>query len=76
MKLGKVVRRLTDENNLPKGKAHNNPILDTREYAVEVDDGEQLENAANVIAENISAQVDAEGRKYMLNDSIIDHRKD
>jgi hypothetical protein len=40
MKLGKVVRRLTDENNLPTGKAHDNPILYTREYAVEFDDGE------------------------------------
>jgi hypothetical protein len=76
MKLGKVVRRLTDENNLPTGKAHDNPILDTREYTVEFDDEEQLEYAANVIAENIYAQVDDEGRKYMLMDSIIDHRKD
>jgi hypothetical protein len=76
MKLGKVVRRLTDENNLPTGKAHDNPILDTREYAVKFDDGEQLEYGANVIAENIYAQVDAEGRRYMLIDSIIDHRKD
>jgi hypothetical protein len=39
MKLGKVVRSLTDENNLPTGKAHDNQILDTREYAVEFDDG-------------------------------------
>jgi hypothetical protein len=29
-----------------------------------------------VIAENIYAQIDAEGRIYMLMDSIIDHRKD
>jgi hypothetical protein len=76
IKLGKVVRRLTDENNLPRGKAHHNPILDTREYTVKFDDGEQLEYAANVIAENIYAQVDADGRKYMLMEYIIDHRKD
>jgi hypothetical protein len=43
---------------------------------VEFDDEEQLEYATNVIAENIYAQVDAEGRRYMLMDSIIDHRKD
>jgi hypothetical protein len=53
MKLGKFVRRLTDENNLTTGKAHDNPILDTREYAVKFDDGEQLEYATNVIAEII-----------------------
>jgi hypothetical protein len=51
MKLGKVVWRLTDDNNLPIGKSNNNPTLDTREYVVEFDDGQQLEYAANVIAE-------------------------
>jgi hypothetical protein len=43
IKLGKLVRRLTDDNNLPIGKAIANPILDTQEYVVEFDDGEQLE---------------------------------
>jgi hypothetical protein len=76
LKIGKVVRRLTEENNLPTRKANDTPILDTREYAVEFDDGEQLEYAANVIAENIYVQAEAEGSKYMLMDSIIDHRKD
>jgi hypothetical protein len=76
MKLSKVVQRLTDEKNLPTGKSQNNPILDTREYAVKFYDGEKLEYAANVIAENIYAQVDAEGRRYMLMDPIIDHRND
>jgi hypothetical protein len=76
MKLGKVVRRLTDANNLPTGNAQDNPILDTRKYAVEFDNGEQLEYAVNVIAENIYAEVDEEGRRYMLMDSIIDRRKD
>jgi hypothetical protein len=70
MSLRKVVRRLTDENSLPIEKSNAIPILDTREYVVEFDDGEQLEYAAKIIAENIYAQVDAEGRKYMLMDSI------
>jgi hypothetical protein len=38
MKLGKVVCCLTDENNLHIG-AKDNPILDTRKYGVEFDDG-------------------------------------
>jgi hypothetical protein len=75
MKFGKVVHHLTDENNLPIGKANDNPILDTRKYIVAFDDGEQLEYAANIIKENIYAQVVPEGRKYMLTDSIINHRK-
>jgi hypothetical protein len=37
---------------------------------------EQMEYAANVIAENIYAQVHAEGRRYMPMDSIVDHRRD
>jgi hypothetical protein len=76
MKLGKVDRQLTDDNNLTIGKSNDNPILDTREYVVKFDDGEQLEYTANVIAENIYAQVDTEGRRCMLMDSIIDRRKD
>jgi hypothetical protein len=52
MKLGKVVRRLTDDNILSIGRANDNPILDKLEYLVEFDDGEQLEYASNVIAEN------------------------
>jgi hypothetical protein len=75
LKRGDVVRRLTDDNNLLIVKANDNPILDSREYVVEFDDGEQLD-AGNVIAENIYAQVDAEERRYMLMDSIIDHCKD
>jgi hypothetical protein len=55
MKLGKVVQQLTDDNNLPIGKSNDSPILDTRQCVVEFDDGEQLEYAGNVIAENIYA---------------------
>ena len=35
-----------------------------------------MEYSANVIAENLYSQVDAEGHRYVLLDSIIDHRKD
>jgi hypothetical protein len=76
LKLGKVVCCLTDKHNHSIEKANNNPILGTREYVVEFDDGEQLEYATNIITKNIYAQVDAEGRSYMLMESIIDYRKD
>jgi hypothetical protein len=32
MKLGKVVCQIPDKHNFHKGKANNNPILDTPEY--------------------------------------------
>ena len=75
-RVGTVVRRRNDDNGNPIGRSNENPILDTREYEVEFGDGDVLEYSANVIAENLYSQVDAEGRRYVLLDSIIDHRKD
>ena len=58
------------------GKANSNPILDTRKYEVEFMDGQQTELVANVIAENMFAQCDSEGKnQYILLAGIVDHRK-
>jgi hypothetical protein len=73
MTVGKVIKRSVDDNVIPKGKAHSNPNLDSREYLVEFGDDEVLEYSANVIAENLYAQVDSEGKRFLLMDSIIDH---
>jgi len=75
-KVGTVVRRKANDDGTLTGHSHVNPILDTREYQVEFGDGEVLEYAANVIAENLYSQIDTEGRRYILLDSIIDHKKD
>ena len=45
-------------------------------YDVEFQDGEIQDYAANVIAENMYAQVDADGHMHTMLDSIIDHKKD
>ena len=74
--MGTVVRRSVDENGNLVGISNDNPILDTRLYEVEFADGHVLEYAANVIAENLYAQVDAEGKRYVLLDSIVDHKQD
>ena len=37
---GKVIRRKRDAYGNSVGKSNDNPILDTREYPVEFDDGE------------------------------------
>jgi hypothetical protein len=39
VQFGRVVKRLRDKDGLPIGTAHDNPILDTRMYEVEFQDG-------------------------------------
>jgi hypothetical protein len=72
---GRVVKRA---RNLGEsvGRAHNNPLFDTREYDVEFTDRSRERYQAIVIAENMFAQFDSEDRQYQILDEIIDHRKD
>ena len=73
---GRVIKRARGEDGNPIGIRNTNPILDTREYEVELPDGSITEYAANVIAENLYSQVDSEGRQYVYLSEIIDHEKD
>jgi hypothetical protein len=73
--LARVARRKRDRNGKPIGKAHNNPILDTRVFEVEFLDGQTSAMTANKIAENLFAQVDQDGHRLLLMDEIIDHRQ-
>ena len=70
----KVKRRAVDEDGRPVGKSNKNPLLDTRQYEVEFHDGTIEILSANIIAENILAQVDEEGHRQMFLREIIDHR--
>ena len=45
-------------------------------YEVEYQDGHTVALAANIIAENILAQVDEEGKRSVLFDEIVDVRTD
>ena len=72
----RVTKRLRDANGIPIGTANDNPILDTRIYEVEYIDGYKASLAANTIAENMFSQVDDEGNRFVLLDSIVDHRVD
>merc|ERR1712197_195011 len=71
----RVKKRLRDANGIPIGNANDNPLLDTRIYEVEYLDGYKASLSANEIAQNLFAQVDEEGNRYVLFDSIINHRK-
>lgn len=45
-------------------------------YEVEFSDGQVLEYAANLIAENLYSQVDDEGHHQVMFEEIIDHKSD
>ena len=70
----RVTKRLRDANGIPIGSANDNPILDTRVYEVEFMDGHKASLSANAIVENLFAQVDDEGNRFVLFDAIVDHR--
>ena len=73
---GRLIKLAKGTTGQSIGRGHANPLFDTREYVVEFTDGSTENYFANVIAENMYAQVDDEGRQYQLLDEIADHRSD
>ena len=71
-----VVSRRKDHNGNPIGRSSSNPVLDTRQYVVEFEDGAQEHYAANLIAENMYTQVDKQGKEFALMSEIVDHASD
>jgi hypothetical protein len=65
--------RVQDEEGRPIDIANNNPLLESRKYQVEFADGHSEELTANVIAENLIAQVDEERRRQIMLGEIMDH---
>lgn len=72
----RVVKRARTDDGKAIGAAHSNPILDTRSYEIEFTDGTRDKVTANIIAENMYAQIDDQGNSFLLLDEIQDHRKD
>ena len=70
----RVTKRLRDAHGRPIGTANDNPILDTRLFEVEYLDGHKASLSANTIAENLFSQIDDEGNRFVLMESINDHR--
>ncbi len=75
LKRGKVTSWKRDHNGDPIGLANNNRLLDTREYVVRFNNGNEAELNANLIAESMYANCGPEGHQYFIFDSIIDHRR-
>ena len=77
MRAARVLGRAKDDRGNIKGSFNDNPILNTCVYDVMFPDGAIPQYSANVIAENLFAQVDEDGyRRYQLLDSILHHRID
>ena len=74
LKYAQVKKRVVDHECNTIGEAHNNPLMDMRQYEIEFSDGDLETMTANLIAENIIARVDDEGHEYLMMDKIEDHR--
>jgi hypothetical protein len=62
-----------DWDGNPVGRANDSPILDTRSYLVNFDDGNQTELTANIIAESLYLQCDLDSNmSYWKRLSTID----
>ena len=67
---GHIAKRSRGLDGEAVGRAHINPLFDTREYGIEFTDGSMDKCTANVIAENMFAQVNYEGNQYLLINEI------
>ena len=76
MKQACVISCKHDADGRPNGTWHDNPILNSCLYEVEFPDGSTNTYLANMITENLYAQVDQEGRSHAVLDEIIDHHSD
>ena len=71
-----VKRSNLDDEGKDVVTMNNNPLLDTREYKVEFSEGTTEVITANIIANNVLAEVDEKGPRQILLDEIIDHSLD
>ena len=76
LKQATVKRRKRNEDGTLRGTSHDNPILDTRVYEVEFEDGSYNEYSANVLAENLYNHIDENGNSHSILTSIVDHEVD
>ena len=66
----RVKQRDVEQEGRPVGRPHNNPLLDHRKYEVEFLYGKTEIMTANIIAENLLAQVDDDRHQHLLIDEI------
>ena len=76
MTVSRVTKRAIGPDGNVAGTYDENLYLNSMVYEVKFPDGKVKEYAANLIAENMLTQVDAEGFSLMLMKVIIDYKKD
>ena len=72
---GEVEKRAVDTNGNPTGVANDNVSLDSRACKIEFTDGQAETMTTSVIVENLPAEMDVEGNRFLLVEEIEDHRK-
>jgi hypothetical protein len=70
-----VKKRARDYDGNLIGTGHCDPQLDQREYVIEYEDGTADRMFGNIIAANLHAQLDEEGKTHVLLKEIVGHRK-
>ena len=73
---GWVIECSWGQDGAPVGRAHADPLFDTRECDIEFTDGSIERHAANIIAQNMHAQVDSKGHQHLIMDEIVNHEAD
>jgi hypothetical protein len=76
MQLGKVIGRASGDHRSTMGSYDDNPVLNSMIYDLEFPDGNIMEYAANMLAENMLSQLDPYGYNTILLKEIIDYRRD
>ena len=71
-----MIRRATDEYGAPIVQVHRKPMLYTREFELELENGETDKVMENQIAPNIYSQLYDEIHKILQFKLIINHKKD
>lgn len=76
LQTAKVRRRSIGPDGTTVGKYHDNPFMNSIIYDVEFPDGTVKEYGANIIAENMVSQVDADGFSLTMMEGIVGHEMD
>ena len=69
---GCVTAQAQDYDGNPMGLANPNPILDSCQYIMEFEDGDESELTTNAIANSMYAKCDPDGNQYLMLDFIVD----
>ena len=72
---GRVKKRAIDADGKPMGTANDNVLLDSCACKIKFSDGQTEIPTADNVAENLLAEADAKGKRFLLMEEIECHRK-